>query len=56
MSVESHLSELRRRHEVLERRISEEQTRPGSSDLQIAALKREKLQLKDQITRLAEMA
>lgn len=56
MSVESHLNELRRRHEALERRIAEELSHPGSNDLTIAALKREKLSIKDQITRLTEVA
>ena len=56
MSVESHLSELRRRHENLQRRIEEEQARPGSNDLEVAAMKREKLSIKDQIARLSEVA
>ncbi len=56
MSVQSHLSELQRKHEALERRIADEQASPGSSDLEISALKREKLAIKDQIARLSELA
>lgn len=56
MSVDSHLSELRRRHEQLERRIEDEQARPGSNDLEIASMKREKLSIKDEIARLSERA
>ena len=49
MSVESHLAELERRHEALDREIAEAQTHPGTDDLEIAALKKRKLQLKDEI-------
>jgi hypothetical protein len=53
MSLSSHLSELRRKHETLSVRIEEEQRSPGSDDLQIAALKKEKLKLKEEIARLS---
>ena len=49
MSVESHLAELERRHEALDREIAEAQAHPGMDDLEIAALKKRKLQLKDEI-------
>ena len=52
MSVESHLAELERRHQALKREIEEAQTHPGVDDTEIVALKRRKLQLKDQIERL----
>ena len=45
--------ELRRKHAVLEQKIETEIRSPGSDDLQIAELKREKLRLKDEINRLA---
>jgi hypothetical protein len=54
MSVESHLAELERRHEALEREIEEAQTHPGVDDLEIAAMKRRKLQIKDEIARLRQ--
>ncbi len=53
MSVSSHLDELRRKHAVLEQKIETELRSPGSDDLQITELKREKLRLKDEISRLA---
>jgi hypothetical protein len=52
MSVESHLAELERRHEALKREIQEVQTHPGFDDMEVAALKRRKLQLKDEIAKL----
>lgn len=53
MSLDSHLSQLREKHEALSRRIEEEQKAPGSDDLRITALKRQKLQLKDEIAKLS---
>lgn len=53
MSLSSHLSELRRKHSVLEDKIEVEARSPGSSDLEIKALKREKLRLKEEITKLS---
>jgi hypothetical protein len=50
MSVESHLAELERRHEALDREIEEAQAHPGIDDVEIVALKKRKLQLKDEIT------
>ncbi len=52
MTVESHLAELERRHEALKREIQEAQSHPGCDDLEIAALKRRKLQIKDTIAEL----
>ena len=54
MSVESHLAELERRHEALKREIQQAQTHPGVDDLEIVALKRRKLQIKDQISQLRQ--
>jgi hypothetical protein len=52
MSVESHLAELERRHEALKREIHEAQSHPGFDEMEIAALKRRKLQIKDEIAKL----
>jgi hypothetical protein len=52
MSVESHLAELERRHEALKREVHEAQSHPGFDELQIAALKRRKLLIKDEIAKL----
>lgn len=53
MSLQSHLSELRRKHEQLSSQIEQEQRRPSSDDLTIAAMKKEKLKLKEEIARLS---
>lgn len=52
MALGAHLAELSEKHRLLERRIEEEVTRPGSDDQTIQRLKKEKLKLKDMITRL----
>ena len=54
MSLESHLAELERRHQALQREIEEALAHPAVDDLEIVALKRRKLQLKDQIVRLKD--
>ncbi len=54
MSIQSHLTELERKHEALEREIEAERTHPNSDSLRLAELKRRKLSLKDEITRLQE--
>jgi len=53
MSTSSHLSQLRHKHAELSRKIEDEQARPGSDDLQITAMKRQKLLLKEEISRLS---
>lgn len=52
MSLSAHLQELSDKHRQLERRIEEEENRPGSDDAIIRRLKSEKLKLKDEIARL----
>lgn len=53
MSIQSHLMELQRRHTALEQEISRELNHPASDPLRLAELKRKKLVLKDQITRIS---
>jgi hypothetical protein len=50
--MEAHLAELERRHQALEAEINEAQAHPSIDDLQIVALKRRKLRVKDEIARL----
>jgi hypothetical protein len=50
--MEAHLAELERRHQALEAEINEAQAPPSIDDLQIVALKRRKLRVKDEIARL----
>lgn len=52
MGAEARIAELTQRHQALDRSIEEEISRPGSDDLKIAALKKEKLRLKDELSRL----
>lgn len=52
MSVASHVEELRRKHRVLSEAVEKAQSSPGVNDLEIVAMKREKLRLKEQISRL----
>ncbi|WP_407518979.1 YdcH family protein [Methylobacterium oryzisoli] len=52
MSLQTHLSELERKHEALEREIQDAISHPSTDDLRIVELKRRKLHLKDEINRL----
>ena len=56
MAIESHLAELERRHQALEHEISEALAHPSTDDLKIAELKRRKLHVKDEISRLKQDA
>lgn len=52
MTVASHIVELKRKHEHLSDMVERAQRAPGSSDLEIAALKKQKMKLKEEIERL----
>jgi hypothetical protein len=54
MAIEAHLAELEKRHQALELEINEAMTHPSADDLEIAQLKRKKLYVKDEITRLRQ--
>jgi hypothetical protein len=54
MSIEAHLAELQRRHRALEDEISEARAHPSIDDLKIVELKRRKLLVKDEMTRLRQ--
>jgi len=54
MTLNAHLEELRRKHQHLSKAVEEAQRSPGSDDLQIVSLKKEKLRLKEEITRLSD--
>ena len=53
MTVSSHLIELRRRHANLSDEVEAAQRAPGYDDLEIARMKKQKLMLKEEITRLS---
>ena len=52
MSKSSHVQELRRKHETLSEKVEAAQRSPGSDDLEIAMLKKQKLKIKEEISRL----
>lgn len=56
MALQSHLAELERRHQALEKEIEQELLHPSSDDLRLLELKRRKLQLKDEIERIRQAA
>ncbi|MDI4666279.1 DUF465 domain-containing protein [Xanthobacter autotrophicus] len=52
MSIQSHLQELKRRHQAIEQELNRELAHPASDPIRIAELKRKKLVLKDQMSKL----
>ncbi|MBA3324335.1 MAG: DUF465 domain-containing protein [Rhodobacteraceae bacterium] len=56
MTLSSHLTELRKKHQALSEMIEAEQRNPGSDDLSIKQLKVKKLHLKEEIERLASQS
>ena len=52
MALDSHLTELEKRHQALEKEIEDAMAHPGADDLEISDLKKQKLRLKDEISRL----
>ncbi len=53
MTVTSHIAELKKKHEHLSDMVMRAQRSPGTDDLQIAELKKQKLKLKEEINRLS---
>jgi hypothetical protein len=52
MTLQAHVSELVSKHQALEAQLAEAMAHPASSDAEIADIKRRKLKIKDEITRL----
>lgn len=52
MSIDAHLSELKKKHAHLSARVEEAQRRPSMDDVTLRDLKKQKLRLKEEITRL----
>jgi hypothetical protein len=52
MSMQSHLSELEKKHQALEAQINDCLAHPATDDLKVVELKRRKLYVKDEIERL----
>lgn len=53
MSLSSHLQELKKKHQSLSDHVEALQRSPATDDLEIAKLKKQKLQLKEEITKLS---
>jgi hypothetical protein len=53
MSLNSHLHELRKKHETLSRKVEEEQRSPGVDSMVLREMKKRKLAIKQQIERLS---
>jgi hypothetical protein len=52
MSVQAHLGELAAKHKALEAELEDAMSHPASTDAEIAELKRKKLRIKDEMTKL----
>ncbi len=53
MSLSSHLQELRKKHEILSEEVEAAQRDLAIDDLAVADMKKQKLRLKEEITRLS---
>lgn len=53
MSLQERIDALKAKHQSLERAIEEENSRPHPDDLEIVRLKKQKLQIKDEIAVLS---
>lgn len=56
MTTEGHIAALERRHREIERQIDDEMGHISHDDLMIAALKRKKLEIKDELKKLQQAA
>lgn len=56
MTTEGHIAALERRHQELDRQIETEMSHRAHDDLLIAALKRKKLEVKDELAKLTSAA
>ena len=54
MTTEGHIAALERRHQELDRQIETELQHVSHDDMLIAALKRKKLEVKDELARLSK--
>ena len=52
MSLQGHIVELQRRHQALEKEIEKERQHPSLDEQKLLELKRRKLQIKDQISKI----
>ncbi len=53
MAFDAHLEALKRKHMAVSDAVEQAQRAPGIDDLKVATMKKEKLRLKEEITRLS---
>jgi hypothetical protein len=53
MSLEAHIGELKKKHATIAEQIEKKENYPSTDTLELKELKRQKLHLKDAITRLS---
>ena len=53
MTIQSHLVELRKKHDHLSEMVEHAQRSPAADDLKIAEMKKQKLRIKEEIARLS---
>lgn len=54
MSLGSHITELRKKHQALSEQVERAVRSPGFDDLAIAEMKKQKLRIKEEIARLEQ--
>jgi len=54
MSLGSHIEELKKKHQDLSAKVDQAQRAPSVSTLDVSELKKQKLRLKEEITRLSD--
>ena len=54
MTVASHIVELKKKHEHLSDMVQQAQRSPATDDLHVADLKKQKMKIKEEITRLMQ--
>ncbi|UWR34141.1 DUF465 domain-containing protein [Sulfitobacter sp. W027] len=53
MALSAHLDTLKRKHQAMSEAVESAQRAPGMDDLKVASMKKEKLRLKEEISRLS---
>jgi hypothetical protein len=53
MTLGSHITELKKKHDQLSTKVEKIQSQPSSDPLKIVSVKKEKLKIKEQIERLS---
>jgi hypothetical protein len=53
MSLMSHINELQKKHDELSLKVEKAQQSPGLDDFEVVVMKKQKLRLKEEISRLS---